>query len=100
MAEAVSQMEYQQKIGIQVYYIEKGNEYIDLTWLLEDYLIQGDELPVQIYCKSHQFSTQAQDTEEITMDTVQVQRRAERFQRILERATKYEPTGDSGNAAE
>lgn len=98
LAESVGQMEYQTSLGIRVYYIEKGNEYIDPAWLLEDYLIQDDELLVQIYCQSHQFSTQEQNTEEITMDAVKVQKKVERFQRILERATRFE-SGDGESAA-
>ena len=38
------------------------------------------------------------DTEEITMDAVKVQKKVERFQRILERATRFE-SGDGESAA-
>ena len=88
---AVRQMQYQYEMGIKVYYIEKGDEYIDPEWLSEDYLIQDDELLVQIYCDTHQFSSQNQNTEEITMDPVKVQLKVERFQRILERSVEYKP---------
>ena len=88
---AVPQMDYQHKLGIQVYYIEKGNEYIDPSWLTEDYLIQDDELVVQIYCETHQFDSQNRNNEEITMNPIKVKKKVERFQRILERSIKYDP---------
>ena len=88
---AIPQMDFQYNMGIQVYYIEKGNEYIDPTWLTEDYLIQDDELVVQIYCETHQFESQDNNNEEITMNPVKVKKKVERFQRILERSIKYEP---------
>ena len=84
------QMEYQKKLGIDVYYIEKGNEYIDPSWLTEDYLIQDDELLVQIFCTTHQFEGQDKNNEMITMDSVKVKQKVERFQRILERAHRFE----------
>lgn len=87
---AVPQMDYQYKIGVSVYYILRNNEYIDPEWLQEDYLIQDDELLVQIFCDSHKFSSQNY-TEEITMNPVKVQKKLERFQRILERSIKYRP---------
>ena len=92
---AVKQMDYQHSLGIQVYYIEKGNEFIDPSWLLEDYLIQDDALLVQIYCTSHQFDSQNNVNEEITMEPVKVKQKAERFQRILERSIKYDPANFS-----
>lgn len=88
---AVKQMDYQYRLGIGVYYIEKGNEFIDPDWLLEDYLIQDDELLVQIYCQTHQFESQEITNEEITMNPIKVMKKVERFQRILERSTKYDP---------
>ena len=88
---AAAQMDYQYKLGIEVYYIYKNNEYIDPEWLEEDYLIQDDELLVQIYCNTHQFKSQNRNNEQITMDSVKVRKKRERFQRILERANKYDP---------
>jgi len=86
---AKAQMSYQKQMGIDVYYIEKDNEYIDPDWLKEDYLIQDDELLVQIYCETHQFVEQDENCEQITMDTVKVKRQIERFQRILERSLPF-----------
>ncbi len=97
---AVAQMDYQHNLGIEVYYIEKSNEYIDPEWLEEDYLIQDDELLVQIYCDTHQFKTQNKNNEQITMDSVKVRKKIERFQRILERATRYDPENFSLKAAD
>jgi len=88
---AVKQMDYQHSLGINVYYIEKGNEYIDPTWLTEDYLIQDDELLVQIYCESHRFDSQDKNNEEITLNPIKVRNKVERFQRIMERSIKYDP---------
>ncbi len=88
---AVKQMDYQYNLGINVFYIEKGNEFIDPSWLLEDYLIQDDELLVQIYCESHQFDSQNNNNEEITMNPIKVKKKVERFQRILERSIRYDP---------
>jgi len=82
------QLEYQRELGIQVYYIYKDNEYIDPKWLEDDFLIQDDKLLVQIFCSTHQFSSQNQCEEQITVDIVQVKNKIERFQRILERAEK------------
>ena len=80
------QMEYQHRLGIEVYYIFKKNDYIDPKWLEEDYLIQDESLLVQIFCTSHQFSSQNKCEEQITVDVVQVMHKLERFQRILERS--------------
>ena len=87
-------MEFQKKMRIRICYIEKGNEYIDPEWLLEDYLIQDDELLVQIFCATHQFESQSRDAEMITMDTVKVGQKLERFQRILERSNLFESCCD------
>lgn len=87
---AVPLMEYQKKLGIDVYHIEKGNAFIDPQWLEEDYLIQDDELLVEIFCETHQFTSQNPDNEYITMDSVKVKQKIERFQRILERSLKFE----------
>ena len=83
------QLEYQRDLGIKVYYIYKDNEYIDPKWLEEDYLIQDDKLLVQIFCSSHQFSSQNQCDEQITVDVVHVKNKIERFHRILERSEKF-----------
>lgn len=91
LAQAVPQMTYQHQLGIQVYYIEKGNEFIDPEWLLEDYLIQDDQLLVQIYCQSHHFDSQNRNNEEITMNSIRVKSKVERFQRILERSVRFDP---------
>ena len=85
------QMAYQHELGIHVYYIEKGNEYIDPAWLTEDYLVQDDELLVQISCATHQFDAEDKTSERITMNPVRVRSKIERFQRILERAYHFEP---------
>lgn len=89
---APSLMEYQRSLGIKVYYIYKGNEYIDPEWLEEDYLIQDDNLLVQIFCASHQFSSQNKCEEQVTVDSVQVKNKIERFQRILERSEIFDGT--------
>ncbi len=93
---ATPQMAYQLSLGIEVYYIEKGNEFIDPEWLTEDYLIQDDELLVQIFCSSHQFGGQDTTMEQITMDSVKVKNKIERFQRILERSHKFSPQIKNG----
>ena len=87
--DAKAKMERQRELGIKVYYIFKGNEYIDPQWLEEDYLIQDDKLLVQIYCSTHQFSSQNKSEEQITVDIVTVKNKIERFQRILERAEPF-----------
>lgn len=88
--EAIAQMRYQHNLGISVYYIEKGNKYINPDWLLEDYLIQDDELLVQIYCESHKFNSNDTNSEEITTDTFKVKQKIERFQRIKERSILFD----------
>ena len=82
-------MQYQSERGIDVYYIYKGNEFIDPAWLEEDYLIQDERLLVEINCKSHRFDSTCSDTETITTSTVEVQIKLERYQRIIERAKKF-----------
>lgn len=88
---AVSQMSYQHSLGINVYYIKKENEYIDPKWLAEDYLIQDDELLVEISCETHRFESQDTTSELVTMDKAKVIRKSERLQRIFERSTKFSP---------
>lgn len=85
---AKEQMEYQKSLGIDVYYIYKGDEYIDPDWLDEDYLIQDRELLVQIFCNTHQFTGQDRNTEVITMERAVIAQKIERFQRILERSER------------
>ncbi len=87
LAEARKQMEFQKAKGINVYYIVKGNPFIDPEWLEEDYLIQDDRLLVQIFCATHRFAGQNSEDELITMDRLTVARKIERFRRILERST-------------
>ena len=89
MDTANEQMEYQKNLGINVYYIEKGNEFIDPEWLEEDYLIQDEELLVQIFCDSHKFNGEVEPCEHITMVPVIVQNKIERFNRIIERSKKF-----------
>lgn len=85
------QMERQYNLGIKVYYIEKDNEFINPLWLLEDYLIQDDELLVQIFCESHRFIATNNQTEKITMNPSKVKIMVERFHRLLECSTKFSP---------
>jgi len=86
---ALAQMRYQKKLGIDVYFIQSDNEFIDPLWLKEDYLIQDDELLVEIFCESHKFNGQTDTCEHITMTPLVVQSKIERFNRILERAEKF-----------
>lgn len=86
---AKEQMKYQKELGIDVYYIYKGNQYIDPLWLEEDYLIQDNMLLVQIYCDTHQFIKQDKCSEEITTDKAKVTLKIERFQRIIERSIRF-----------
>jgi hypothetical protein len=87
---AMEQMKYQLSMGIDVYYIYKDNPYINNSWLLEDYLIQDDKLLVQIFCETHKFTKEEQQTEIITVKPSLVQEKVERFNRILERSEKLE----------
>jgi len=82
-------MEYQKKIGIDVFFIFIGNDYINSEWLEEDYLIQDDKLLVQIVIKSHKFNRDASNSELITLKESIVNNRIKRFKRISERAQKY-----------
>ena len=86
---AKDQMEYQKNLGIEVFYIYKGDQFIDPDWLEEDYLIQDGELLVQIYCNTHQFVGQDKCSEEITMDKARVSIMIERFRRIVERSVRF-----------
>lgn len=95
---AIPQMDYQYNLGINVYYIEKDNEYIDPEWLSEDYLIQDDELLVEISCESHRFDSQNNITETVTMDKAKVKKKIERIQRIFERSLKYCPEDFATNS--
>lgn len=93
--DAIEQMNYQYNLGIKVYYIEKSNGFIDPAWLVEDYLIQDNQLVVEIFCTTHQFDEKGKNTERITMDIVEVQKKIERFQRIIERSILYIPKSKS-----
>ncbi len=90
-ANAMRQMKYQYDLGIKVFYIEKGDAFINPEWLTEDYLIQDDTLLVQIYCASHKYESQEKN-EMITMDPTKVSLKIERYQRILERSTLFRPS--------
>lgn len=80
----------QHRRGIQVYYVDKKSPYLDAEWLNDDFLIQDDELLVQINGNSHKVSDDGTGTTEIiTMDPDIVQNKIERFLRLLERSTKY-----------
>lgn len=82
-------MEHQKKIGIDVFFIFSGNDYINSEWLEEDYLIQDDSLLVQIEVKSHKFNRDAPNSELITLKESLVNSKIKRFKRISERAQKF-----------
>ena len=84
-------MEAQYKLGIEVFYIYYDNQFVNREWLKEDYLIQDDRLLVQIYCESHKYNDMEKETELITVVPAVVNRKIDRFLRILERAEKFDP---------
>ena len=63
--------------------------YLNPEWLEEDYLIQDDSLLVEITCRTHKFEGEARETERITTSLADVSIKLERFQRILERSTRF-----------
>lgn len=84
------QMRKQKKLGIDVRYIYADNEYVSPIWLKEDYLIQDGVLLVQIFCESHRFEgSKNQNVELITIDSMKVAEKEERFNRMWERASKF-----------
>lgn len=83
---------YQQyKCGVQVYYIQLDSPFVNPTWKNEDFLIQDDELVVEITCKSHSFEASKDACERITVVPAEVHKKIVCFDRMLERATKYTP---------
>ncbi len=86
---AREQMRLQASMGIRVFYINKGNPYLNPEWLEEDYLIQDDSLLVEITCRTHKFEGEARETERITTSLADVSIKLERFQRILERSARF-----------
>lgn len=86
--EMYSQMELQYNMGIDVYYIFSDSKYIDPSMLLEDFLIQDNQLLVQIFCKSHNY--EENNVELITINPSMVNRNIEVFNRVLERSIKFE----------
>lgn len=82
-------MKEQVKCGIQVFYIDKDSEYLDPQWMQEDFLIQDNELLVDIAGRTHKFNKNDSVEERITMNKNEVQQKLKRFDRLLERATEY-----------
>lgn len=82
-------MKQQSKRGIHVYYIQLDSPFIDPTWGNEDFLIQDNELVVEITCKSHTFEASQDYCERITIVPAEVREKTICFDRMLERATKY-----------
>ncbi len=82
-------MENQLKSGIELYYIFRNTEYMNPDWLNEDYLIQDDNLLVEINCESHKHTNGNDKTEHITINQWEVHSKIQRFMRILERAEKF-----------
>lgn len=79
----------QYKLGIDVYYIFSENRFVDSEWLTEDYLIQDDELLVEISCVSHTFNCTNNQTETITTNPTKVQRKILKFNKLLEHSTRF-----------
>ena len=82
-------MKEQVKCGIQVFYIDKDSEYFNPQWMQEDFLIQDNELLVDIAGRTHKFNKNDSVEERITMNKNEVQQKLKRFDRLLERATEY-----------
>ena len=82
-------MKEQAKCGIQVFYIDKDSEYFNPQWMQEDFLIQDNELLVDIAGRTHKFNKNDSVEERITMNKNEVQQKLKRFERLLERATEY-----------
>lgn len=82
-------MKEQVKCGIQVFYIDKDSEYFNPQWMQEDFLIQDNELLVDIAGITHKFNKNDSVEERITMNKNEVQQKLKRFDRLLERATEY-----------
>ena len=59
-------MQEQAKIGVNVYYIFLENEFINPAWKNQDFLLQDNQLLVQIELDSHKFSENEGETEIIT----------------------------------
>ena len=76
-------------MGIDVYYIFSENRFVDFEWLTEDYLIQDDELLVEINCTSHTFKNTNSQTETITTNPTEVQLKILKFNRLLEHSTHF-----------
>jgi hypothetical protein len=86
-------MEQQMKIGIDVYYIDTENQYVNDTWKTEDFLIQDDTLLVELdHCNTHTYFSEEEDYEIITTDVSKIETKKALFEKMCERATKYTKT--------
>lgn len=83
-------MDKQVGIGIEVYYIMESNPYINKDWLTEDYIIQDYKLLVQISCEDHKFEESEHESETVTIVPSIVKEKLTRFNKIIERATRYD----------
>lgn len=70
-----------------------NNEFLKLEHRLEemqeDFLIQDNELLVDIAGRTHKFNKNDSVEERITMNKNEIQQKLKRFDRLLERATEY-----------
>lgn len=82
-------MEDQKKIGINVYYLFSDGDYINPAWKNEDFLIQDDNLLVQINTSSMKNSTMEEQCELITINRAAVSEKREVFRQMLERAKLF-----------
>lgn len=77
-----SKMQIQKDMGIEVRYIHKESTYATKEYLEEDYLIQDDEILVQIFCSSHQNLDIQEKTELITTSKVEVEEMLNHFDHL------------------
>lgn len=83
-------MKEQSEMGIDVRYLFDNSPYLNKDMIKDDYLIQDDELLVQIFCKSHRFDQKDEKTELITLDQSKVQFKIKQFKFLCSISETYE----------
>ena len=90
------EMERQNKIGIQVYYVYADDKFFgNEEWLYEDFIIEDDRILIQqfAYAKEDGFSISpfSRDSQLITTDLAKVSEKVKHFSLLEERAIQYAP---------
>lgn len=82
-----SMMKFQKENGISVYYINANSEYFNKEWIDEDFLIQDNELLVDLKCSSHKYGDVGKEI--ITVNESLVHTKIDLFNSMMRNSTAY-----------